>query len=125
MFSRRPVQVPAAVADRSIAALAEARRAVGNTPSRVEKELAGLLVAQIWPYVVRLVEDNVVPGRELHPAMRPLYEVFADLAEWAAPGDPQGRYANWLTGGASDRPEPFRQRYMARWSESRRRVQEK
>ena len=119
LFSRRPVPVDVALIERSIIALTEAERAAAK-PGSAEASLAAALVAQCWPYIIRLVEDNCLPGKELHPAVRPLYETFARISDWAAPGDPTGKYAQWLAGDDSVVPETVRTRYMQRWSESRR-----
>lgn len=120
-YNRRPVPVDVAVIERSIAALTEAHRASkGKKPSAVEAALASALVADCWPYVLRLLEDNCLPGRELHPAVRPLYEAFAKLSDWASPNDPSARYAQWLVGDAGEVPEAVRERHMQRWSDARR-----
>ena len=118
-FNRRPVPVDVSLIERSIATLTEAERA-GSETKPTELAVAAALVAQCWPYIVRLVEDNCLPGKELHPAVRPLFETFVRVADWAAPDDPSGRYARWLAGDLGDISESVRQRFMQRWSESRR-----
>lgn len=118
IFNRRPVPVDVKDIERSIIALTEVHRSPATKPSPVD----AALVAQCWPYIVRLVEDNCLPGRELHPAVRPIYEAFAELATWAIPNDSIGRYVQWLVGDAVDVAETGRQRYMQRWLESRRAV---
>lgn len=118
VFSRRPVPVDIALIDRSIIALTEASRA-SEKPSRTEASLGSALVALCWPYIARLVEDNCLPGKELHPSVRPIYEAFTKVANWVSPDDPTGRYAQWLAGDDPDIQDQVRTRYMQRWSESR------
>jgi transcriptional regulator with XRE-family HTH domain len=120
IFDRRPVHVEVAAAERAIAALTEASRsgASGETVSG----LGAALVSLCWSYVIRLVEDNCLPGHELHPGVRPYYEMFAALASEHAPNDPVARYAKWLAGDASDATEPVRPRYHQRASGARRRA---
>ena len=121
VYNRRPVQVDVAVIEKSIAALTEAHRAAkGKKPSGVEAGLASALVSHCWPYVLRLLEDNCLPGRELNPAVRPLYEAFEKLSEWASPGDPSARYAQWLVGDGGAVSEVVNERNMQRWSDARR-----
>ena len=123
MYNRRPVAVDVAVIERSITALTEAHRASeGKKISGVEATLAAALVSHCWPYVLRLLEDNCLPGRELHPAVRPLYEAFAKLSDWASPNDASARYAQWLVGDARDVTDAVRERHMQRWSDARRAV---
>jgi hypothetical protein len=119
VFNRRPVIVDVAVCERSIAALTEAHRASGQKPGPTEKALAAALLAQSWPYVLRLLEDNCLPGRELHPAVVPLYTAFSEISDWVSPADPSRRYARWLVGDAGTVDDTIRQRYMQRWSDSR------
>lgn len=121
MYNRRPVQIDVAVIEKSIAALTEAHRASeGKKPSGVEAVLAAALVSTCWPYVLRLLEDNCLPGRQLNPAIRPLYEAFEKLSKWASPNDPSARYAQWLVGDAGEVPEVVLERYRQRWSDTRR-----
>lgn len=123
VYNRRPVPTDVATIERSISALTEAHReAKGRKLTGVEAALAAALVADCWPYVLRLLEDNCLPGREVHPAVRPLYEAFAKLSDWAAPNDPSARYAQWLVGDAGEVSDSVRERNMQRWSDARRAV---
>lgn len=118
-FNRRPYLVDVALAERSIAVLTEAHRAWGDKPGSVEKVMAASLVAQTWPYVLRLLEDNCLPGQELHPGVVPIYTAFATISDWASPNDPSVRYAQWLVGEAGEVSETNRQHFMKRWSDAR------
>jgi len=120
VFNRRPVPVDVAVVERSITALTEAHRTSGDKPSPTERALAAALLAQSWPYVLRLLEDNCLPGLELHPAVVPLYTAFSAISDWVSPSDASRRYARWLVGDAGTVDDTIRQRYMQRWSDSRR-----
>ena len=120
VFNQRPVLVDVGVVERSIAALTEAHRVWGKKPNPAEATVAAALVAHCWPYVTRLLEDNCLPGRELHPAVLPYFEAFTKLSDWVAPEDPTRHYAHWLIGDAGDVDDQTWQRYMQRWSESRR-----
>lgn len=120
VFNRRPVHVEVATIERSIAALTEAHREWGNRPGTVEKTVTSALVSQCWPYITRLLEDNCLPGRELHPAVTPLYSAFVKLSDWVSPSDPARKYAQWLAGETGEVDETIKHRYMQRWSESRR-----
>ena len=117
--NRRPYLVDVALAERSIAVLTEAHRAWGDKPGSVEKVIASTLVAQTWPYVLRLLEDNCLPGQELHPAVVPIYTAFTTISDWASPNDPSVRYAQWLVGEAGEVSETNRQHFMKRWSDAR------
>lgn len=120
-FNRRPVLVDVAAVERSIATLTETRKKHESSAlSRTENQLATALIAQCWPYVTRLVEDNCLPGRELHPAVRPLYETFTQVSDWLNPADPAAKYVRWLSGDDTDVTDTIQQRYMQRWLESRR-----
>ncbi len=120
-YSRRPVAVDVSVVEHSIAALTEAHRASkGEKLGKVEAALAAALVAHCWPYVLRLLEDNCLPGRDLNPAVRPFYEAFAELSAWASPNDASARYAQWLAGDAGNVSEDVRDRHMQRWADARR-----
>jgi hypothetical protein len=120
VFNRRPVPVDVAVVERSITALTEAHRASKEKPGPTERALAAALLAQSWPYVLRLLEDNCLPGRELHPAVVPLYTAFSEISDWVSPSDASRRYARWLVGDAGTVDDTIRQRYTQRWSDSRR-----
>lgn len=117
-FDRRPVSVDVSAVERAIAALTEASRAKASGDEVAA--MGNALVALCWPYVLRLVEDNCLPGNELHPAVRPLYSAFTALADEFPPADPSQRYAQWLTGDAPNTTESARERYMQRWTDSRR-----
>lgn len=121
VFNRKPVLVDVTIIERSIAALTEAHRTWGKKPGAVETTVASAMVAQCWPYVTRLLEDNCLPGRELHPAVLPLYSAFVALSDWVAPHDPTRRYAQWLVGD-SNVDEQTQKRFMQRWTESRKSV---
>jgi len=69
---------------------------------------------------LRLLEDNCLPGRELHPAVVPLYTAFSAISDWVSPADPSRRYARWLVGEAGTIDDKLRHRYMEMWSDSRR-----
>lgn len=118
-FDRRPVATDVPTVERGIAALTEASRS-GASGSSDAAAMGAALVALCWPYVLRLVEDNCLPGNELHPAVRPLYSAFIELADEFPPQDPSQRYAQWLAGDAPDVTEPTRERYLQRWMDSRR-----
>lgn len=118
-FDRNPVPVTVADLEFAIDALNQARRAYGAKPGPVEALLAGAAARTCWPYVVRVLADNWTPGRGVNPAVLPMYKAFADLANWAAPGAADGRYAAWLANGGRGTPDENR-RFMERWSESRR-----
>ena len=120
VFNRRPVSVDVVVVERAIAALTQARQAWGDKPGPAEKALAAVTVAQCWPYIIRLLEDNCLPGRELHPGVLPLYRAFSELSDWVSPKDPAGRYAAWLVGDGGAIDEQTQQHHMQRWLESRR-----
>lgn len=114
-FDRRPANVDVSVVERAIAVLSEASRTSGAAVGG----LGAVLVDLCWPYVIRLIEDNCLPGTELHPAVRPFYDAFEKLAVQYAPNSPDVRYAQWLVGDARDVNEPVRQRYLQRWAGSR------
>lgn len=120
-FNRKPVLVDVAIVERAIAALTEVSRQRGEKPLPDDvARVAEAAVSLCWPYITRLVEDNVQPGNELHPAVRPLYETFLTMASKFSPADPAGHYVQWLSGDAASANESVRHRYMQRWSESRR-----
>lgn len=120
-FDRRPVAVDVAVVERAIAALTEAARELkGTRPKAPVQHAAEAAVGLCWPYVIRLVEDNCLPGNELHPAVRPLYETFLNTAATFCPADPQTPYVRWLAGDLTETSETVQRRHMQRWSESRR-----
>lgn len=116
VFDRRPIPVEIGAIENAIYALDEARRTGGSNATTVH----AALLAQCWPYVTRLLEDNCRPGIEVHPAVRPFYDAFTLLSAWASPNDPPPCYAQWLVGDATTVDESTRQRYMQRWSSARR-----
>lgn len=124
-FDRQPVQVEVGTVERTIGLLTDiskdlARDKKPATVTDALERLASQAIALCWPYVIRLVEDNCLPGNELHPSVRPIYEVFLARQAEYAPEDTSGRYAQWLAGDITDAPEAIRRRYMERWTESRR-----
>lgn len=125
-FDRQPVQVEVVTVEKTISLLTEISRERAASKSKVATDaeavtrLGAAAIALCWPYVIRLVEDNCLPGNELHPSVRPVYEAFLAVQTEFAPDDNSGRYARWLAGDESDVPDPVRRRYMERWSESRR-----
>jgi transcriptional regulator with XRE-family HTH domain len=116
-FDRRPVPVDVSAVERAMAALTETAR---DPQSASVKRIAETTVGLCWPYVIRLIEDNCLPGNELHPAVRPLYETFLTVASQFSPSDPGGQYVRWLAGDSEAVADPVRHRYMQRWSDSRR-----
>lgn len=54
------------------------------------------LVELCWQYMTRLVENNCVPGAELHPSVRQLYDNFYTVATRFCTPDPSGSYTQWL-----------------------------
>ncbi len=124
-FDRQPVQVEVGAVEKTIGLLTEisrerASRKKPPTKSDAEQRVCAAAVALCWPYVIRLVEDNCLPGNELHPSVRPLYEAFLAVQAEYAPEDTSGRYAQWLAGDMTDATDQMKRRYMERWSESRR-----
>lgn len=120
-YDRRPITVEVSVVEKSISTLTEVRRELGDEPPQgAVAALGSSLIAHCAPYVIRLLEDNCLPGRELHPAVRPLYELFTQLVKWTHPTYPSLSYMRWLTGDASEPNEATRDRFMSRWAESRR-----
>lgn len=120
-FNRKPILVDVATVERAIATLTDAARQRGDEP--LPDDIARVAEAAVnlsWPYIVRLVEDNCQPGKELHPAVRPLYETFLSMASKFSPADPSGHYVQWLAGDTPNASDAVRHRYMQRWSESRR-----
>lgn len=81
--------------------------------------LAAASLRVCWPYITRLVEDNVTPGVEVNPAVDQQYTVFRDMQMFFAPDDRTGMYTQWLTGKLDDVDDKTRQRYLQRWHESR------
>lgn len=125
-FKRQPVLVEVGAVEKTLSVLTDiARQQSASKPSSEASSealtrIAAAAVSLCWPYVIRLVEDNCLPGNELHPAVRPIYEAFLAVQSAFAPEDTSGRYAQWLAGDLSDVPETGRRRYMERWTESRR-----
>lgn len=124
-FDRQPVQVEVGTVERTIGLLTEISKDLtkDKKPATVAdalQRLSAQAIALCWPYMIRLVEDNCFPGNELHPSVRPIYEVFLARQAEFAPDDTSGRYAQWLAGDIPDAPEVIRRRYMERWTESRR-----
>lgn len=106
---------------RLIAALTEVSRSSQFEQTRGEiSKLLESATSLCWPYVVRLVEDNCLPGKQLHPSVAPVYEAFVAVADDFAPADPSSNYTQWLRGEDSTADAQQQQRYMQRWSESRR-----
>lgn len=124
VFDRQPVPVEVSTVEKTVSLLTEIAREQGTgkkpSPDSQISRIAAASVALCWPYVIRLVEDNCLPGNELHPSVRPLYEAFLGVQAQFAPNDTSGRYAQWLAGDLPDAPEIARRRYSERWAESRR-----
>lgn len=120
VFNRRPVRVEVALVERAITILAKADDTSAATLTERETALATALLAQAWPYVTRLLEDNSRPGRGLHPGVRPLYETVIQIADCLAPKDPASHYARWLAGDIGNLDEATLKTYTRRWSASRR-----
>ena len=49
--------------------------------------LAAASLRVCWPYITRLVEDNVTPGVDVNPAVDQQYTVFRDMQMFFAPDD--------------------------------------
>lgn len=121
VFDRRQVSVDVCAVEGAIAALAEVSRGKAAGAPVSAAGISTAAVALCWPYVLRLVEDNCLPGSEPHPAVRPLYSAFIALAQEFVPSCPSQRYAQWLAGQANeDLPEITRRSYARRWQESQR-----
>lgn len=119
-FDRRPVSVEVPAIEALISALHAAQPTLGENklPDEVVR-LAEAATSVCWPYIVRLVEDNCIPGEKLHPAAQPLYDAWSDTAR-LAPGDPAATYTAWLAGRNTDVSASIVERYRHRWAESRR-----
>jgi hypothetical protein len=122
IFSRRPVLQDVALIERSIITLTEAARAADHRgdSSPTQGKLAAALVSQCWPYIARLVEQNCIPGRELHPAVRPIYDTFTAVADRFAPDDPNSHYTKFLAGDDTDVTDAVKSRYKQRMNAARR-----
>lgn len=123
-FNRKPVEVEVGAIERTIRLLSEISLSLEKskklaTVSDALNQLSVQAITLCWPYIIRLVEDNCFPGNELHPAVRPIYEVFLARQAELAPEDTTGHYAQWLAGDLPDAPDTVRRRYMERWNESR------
>lgn len=119
IFSRRPVLVEVAAVEKTIGVLTEiASQHAGAAVTEPLSNLVAAMVALCWPYIVRLVEDNCVPGHQLHPAVRPVYESFLTVQRAFVPADTSGHYAQWMAGDLNV-PEATASRYIQRWTESR------
>ncbi|WP_236741603.1 RodZ family helix-turn-helix domain-containing protein [Mycobacteroides abscessus] len=123
-FNRQPVEVEVGAVERNISLLTEISRDLEKdkkpaTVLNALQRLSAQVISLSWPYIIRLVEDNCLPGHELHPAVRPIYEVFLARQAEFAPNETSGLYAQWLAGDSPDVPETVRRRYMERWNESR------
>ncbi|CPW66855.1 Uncharacterised protein [Mycobacteroides abscessus subsp. bolletii] len=124
LFNRQPVQVEVGAVERTIGTLTDVSKVLSAntkpaTVTDVLQRLSAQVIALCWPYVIRLVEENCFPGNELHPSVRPFYEVFLERQAEFAPEDTSGLYVKWLAGDLPGVPEAVRRRYMARWNESR------
>ncbi|MFZ2238024.1 MAG: helix-turn-helix transcriptional regulator [Gordonia amarae] len=121
-FSLAPVGVDVEVVERLAAAITELHKSprFGAIRSDTSKVLESA-VALCWAYVVRLVEDNCVPGTKMHPAITPMYTAFSAVAADLAPSDPSLEYTQWLRGERPDIDPGIAQDYMRRWTDARRR----
>ncbi|TLH64255.1 hypothetical protein C1S80_12645 [Mycolicibacterium aubagnense] len=97
----KPVQVEVPVIQRAITALTDASR-VGALKGQEAHAVGAALVRLSWPYVIRLIEDNCQPGKEVHRGVRPLYESFEELAAEYGVVDASARYARWLAGDLAE-----------------------
>ena len=122
IFSRRPVLQDVALIERSIITLTEAARAADHRgdSSPTQDKLAAALVSHCWPYIARLVEQNCIPGRELHPAVRPIYDTFTAVADRFAPDDHNSHYTKFLAGDDTDVTDAVKSRYKLRMNAARR-----
>jgi hypothetical protein len=126
-----PVMVDRDVIVRVIEVLTAIARAhgLGESTTRVDAarqdnpvlwSLAAASLLLCWPYITRTVEDNVIPGVEVNPAVGQQYTMFRDVAVFFAPDDGTALlYVRWLTGDIDDTSAQTRQRYLRRWNESR------
>lgn len=120
-FSRKPIAVDVGAVERTIAALTEVNEERKDHPLTARMmQLAEAATSICWPYIIRLVEDNCIPGSQLHPAVRPLYDTFTAMARDFAPADPSASYTEWLAGDRSSASESIKERYRVRWADSRR-----
>lgn len=96
---------------------AKAKAAQQDNPALWSLAVASLQLC--WPYVTRLVEDNVKPGVEVNPAVRQQYNAFRDVQAIFAPDDSTALYVQWLTGDVDGIGDQIRQRYLQRWNASK------
>jgi len=91
-----------------------------NPPSQQDRASAAEILVPLWPSVIGLMENNCLPGNELHPAVRQLYARFLALIADRTLAECSGyaEYAAWLAGDIAV-TEPIRQQHMARWKKAR------
>lgn len=121
-FDRSPVAVPMQDIEAALAALQHLRDAArGPEPVTPATRNLGQVLSEIcWRYIVRLVEDNCLPGEDLHPLVRPTYEYFLDLREEMSGSEDLVRYTRWLAGQLPDVDPSTAATYMAQWRASQR-----
>jgi hypothetical protein len=119
-YDRRPVAVESTAVTRLIAALKALGESNGDQLTPETRQLAEAAIGVCWPYIIRLVEDNCIPGVQLNPAVRPSYSAFTAVARYLAPADPSASYTQWLAGDLTGASESIAQRYRTRWVESTR-----
>lgn len=123
-FNTDPVLVEVSAVQRLTADLMELA-APPTTAGRKKSDddvtrLAAAALPLCLPYLTRLVEDNCLPGKQLHPSVSPHYEAFLTLLKAFAPDDTTGRYVQWLAGDLPEASGQTVELYMKRYAESRR-----
>lgn len=123
-FNPDPVLVEVSAVQRLTAELMELA-APPSTGGRKKSDatvtrLAAAALPLCLPYLTRLVEDNCLPGEQLHPSVRPHYEAFLTLLNAFSPDDAIGRYVQWLAGDLPEASGQTVELYMKRYAESRR-----
>lgn len=117
-FDRTPVPVDVVAIETVITQidtmLANKRRSTSSW-----EDLAAAALQMCWPYILRVVEDNCLPGESLHPTARLPYEKFLAMHEVLIGEDPTAHYVQWLAGDLPDVPESLKLRYTKRWATSR------
>lgn len=89
----------------------------GSSPDEARRRSAGEALLPMWPYLIGIMERNCLPGNELHPEVRTVYERFAAAsAEFIPQADAD--YAAWLAGD-KEVDDKARQSYMRRWDAGR------
>jgi len=67
----------------------------------LQREGGSILIEPLWPVVIGLIERNCLPGREVHPHVRPLYAQFLALVADEPGHADDARYTAWLAGDIS------------------------